>query len=424
MLRGVRGIAGAGVCAALVVFFAGCGEEPTVPLEDAAREERPGAWADAVQRLDCTVDLARGGDLECEPAGGMNGESSGGPSYNLIVGSQHRFVRMANDTPSMDATTWSANVTVQNLTLQPFGTLDGTTAEAAGVRVFFVDEPNNGVEVLNHDGEATFTGSEPQKYYEYSGGLLGGDGVLAPGETSGAKTWEFALNGATEFRFSVLVWTEVPDPDAYSVHLTRVSAGSDYTCGDGSDGKLYCWGYNSSGRLGDGTTTDRWTPVAVQAPAGVVLSGVVAGEAHTCADGSDGKVYCWGLNFFGQLGDGTNTERWTPVAVEAPEGVVLSGVVAGAWHTCAHGSDDELYCWGANADGQLGDGTNTSRPTPVAVQAPAGVMLSGVSAGLGAHTCAHGSDGKVYCWGHNGSGQLGDGRTATSILPVIVAGTR
>ena len=78
-----------------------------------------------------------------------------------------------------------------------------------------------------------------------------------PGETSGAKTWEFALNGATEFQFSVLVWTEVPDPGAYSVHLTRVSAGSAYTCADGSDGKLYCWGYNSYGRLGDGTRTDR-----------------------------------------------------------------------------------------------------------------------------------------------------------------------
>ena len=69
-------------------------------------------------------------------------------------------------------------MTVQNLTLQPFGTLDGTTAEAAGVRVFFVDEPNNGVEVSNHDGEATFTGSEPQKYYEYRAGFSAATGSL------------------------------------------------------------------------------------------------------------------------------------------------------------------------------------------------------------------------------------------------------
>src|SRR5690606_39736769 len=132
---------------------------------------------------------------------------------------------------------------------------------------------------------------------------------------------------------------------------------------------LYCWGYNLYGRLGDGTRTDRWTPVAVQAPAGVVLSGVVAGAAHTCAHGSDDKLYCWGYNSSGQLGDGTTTERWTPVAVQAPEGVTLSGVVAGEAHTCADGSDGKVYCWGLNFFGQLGDGTNTERWTPVAVQA-------------------------------------------------------
>src|SRR5690606_35255540 len=249
MLRGVRGIAGAGVCAALVVFFAGCGDEPTMPLDDTSGSEWPGALADAVQRLDCTVDVSKGGDLECEPAAGAGSAASGG-------------VRMANSAPVMEGDVWTADVTVQNLTLQPFGTLDGENADAAGVRVFFVEEPNNGVEVSNHDGEATFTEAVPQKYYEYSGALLGGDEVLMPGETSGAKTWEFALNGATKFRFSVLVWTAVPDPDAYSVRLTQISAGYGHTCGHDLDGKLYCWGDNRYGQLGDGTNTNRSTPVA------------------------------------------------------------------------------------------------------------------------------------------------------------------
>src|SRR5690606_35505708 len=119
---------------------------------------------------------------------------------------------------------------------------DGETAEAEGVRIFFVDEPNNGVEVLNHDGEGMFTGSEPRKYYAYAGAAeLGSDEILRQGETSSAKTWRFQLNGAETFRFSVLVWTKVPDPEAYSVHLTRISAGGLHTCGDGSDGKVYCW---------------------------------------------------------------------------------------------------------------------------------------------------------------------------------------
>ncbi len=111
------------------------------------------------------------------------------------------------------------------------------------------------------------------------------------------------------------------------------------------------------------------------------------------------------------------------MAVQAPAGVVLSGVSARGYHTCAEGSDGKLYCWGYNSSGQLGDGTTTDRSTPVAVQAPEGVVLSGVVAG-GAHTCAEGSDDELYCWGLNFSGQLGDGRTADSNLPVIVAGTR
>ncbi|HEX6940942.1 MAG TPA: hypothetical protein VF158_16105 [Longimicrobiales bacterium] len=369
MLRRRRRAAGWGVGAAGLLLTVGCSEEPTVPL-NRVEPEAPEAAAFAVQRLDCTVDIARGGDLECGPAAGAGRGADGGPSYALVVGSQHHFVRMANDAPVMDDTTWSANVTVQNLTLQPMGTLDGTAAEAEGVRVFFVEEPNNGVEVINHDGEGTFTESEPQKYYEYSGTtLLGADGILSPGETSGAKAWRFALNGATEFRFSVLIWTEVPDEAAYSVHLTRLSAGYDHICADGSDNKVYCWGNNGSGQLGDSTNTNGPTPVAVQAPAGVTLSGVAAGLYHTCAAGSDGKVYCWGSNEFGQLGDGTNTNSSTPMAVEAPAGVTLSGVVAGSEHTCALSAAGPAYCWGTDLNGQLGDGRTIDSNVPVIVAA-------------------------------------------------------
>src|SRR5690606_19769850 len=128
----------------------------------------------------------------------------------------------------------------------------------------------------------------------------------------------------------------------------------------------------------------------------MTLSGASAGALHTCAEGSDGKLYCWGENLDGQLGDGTDTQRFTAVEVQAPEGVTLSGVVAGGHHTCASGSDGKLYCWGRNPNGQLGDGTTTTSWTPVAVQAPEGVTLSGASGGQN-YTCAYGSDGKVYC---------------------------
>ena len=204
--------------------------------------------------------------MSCDPSSPTT--PAGGPSMNLIVGSQHQFVRMANDVPSVSGGVWSANVTLQNLTLQPMGTLDGTNPSGVGVRVFFVDEPSNGVLVANPTGATNFLGSEPAKYYGYTGPELGGDGILSSGETSDSKTWEFELNGATEFVFSVLVSTEVPDPGAYAVRMTRESLGYAHTCAEGSDGMLYCWVYNYYGQLGDGSTTDRLYPVLVAGSGG------------------------------------------------------------------------------------------------------------------------------------------------------------
>src|SRR5690606_34725795 len=115
--------------------------------------------------LTCAVN-ATVGEMVCDPtspAAPVGGPSTGSPNMNLIVGSQHHFVRLANDAPVVSADVWSVDVTVQNLTLQPMGTLDGTTPTGNGVRVFFVDEPNNGVVVANHDGDDVFRRSEPAK---------------------------------------------------------------------------------------------------------------------------------------------------------------------------------------------------------------------------------------------------------------------
>src|SRR5690606_3671714 len=197
--------------AAAVLLAAACADEPTVPM-DAGTDVRGDAPAFAMH-LACTVDV-RAGNMACDPSSPSGGN---GPSMNLIVGSQHRYVRLASAEPFIMGDTWYANVTVQNLTLQPFATLNGKTARPAGVRVFFVDEPDNGVVVSHHDGTAAFLESGTQKYYEYDAELLGDEGILTPGEESVSKLWQFALSGASEFRFSVLVWTEVPDPSAYSV---------------------------------------------------------------------------------------------------------------------------------------------------------------------------------------------------------------
>src|SRR5690606_12307300 len=283
------------------------------------------------------------------------------------------------------------DVTVQNLTLQPMGTPDGEHVDASGVRVFFVDEPSNGVEVVNYTGTAEFTGSESRKFYAYEHFDLGEDWVLDPGEVSESKTWEFKLNGQTEFEFSVLVSATVPDPNAYRVRLSNVGTRDSHVCAEGDDGKIYCWGYNQHGQLGDGSTTPRTIPVPVHAPLGVTLSKVWVGYHHTCALGDDDKAYCWGRNNLGQLGDGTTDGRVTPVQVSVTAGLRLTGLAAAGGHTCGQSADGRLYCWGRNVARQFGDGM-TSIPTPVAMPAVAGIQLSEIVAG-NAHTCAMGSNG-------------------------------
>ena len=198
--------------------------------------------------------------------------------------------------------------------------------------------------------------------------------------------------------------------------VSAIAAGPSHTCALMTSGGVKCWGNNEFGRLGDSTTTDRTTPVNVsELTSGV--SAIVAGNAHTCALMSNGAVKCWGNNNFGQLGDGTLTERHTPVEVQ-PGGV--SAIAAGANHTCALLTGGGVRCWGNNDFGQLGDGTTTQRNTPVDVP-ELGSSVSAISAG-GFHTCALMTSGGVKCWGYNFYGQLGNSETTNRTMPVDVFG--
>ncbi|MBI4897517.1 MAG: hypothetical protein HY827_04025, partial [Actinobacteria bacterium] len=144
---------------------------------------------------------------------------------------------------------------------------------------------------------------------------------------------------------------------------------------------------------------------------------VVAGDTHTCATARSGDVFCWGSNANGQLGDGTTTTRNGPVKLAAPADVTALAV--GGSHTCALVVDGSVYCWGANAGGQLGDGTTTQSLSPVAVS---GLSNVGQIAAGTSHTCALVAGGSVYCWGDNTNGRLGDGTTTQRSLPVAVSG--
>jgi alpha-tubulin suppressor-like RCC1 family protein len=257
----------------------------------------------------------------------------------------------------------------------------------------------------------------------------------------------------------------------------QITAGSAHACALRRGGTVVCWGLNAAGQLGDGGTTTRNVPVAVVGLTGVTQ--VRAGTTHTCAVLSDGSVRCWGANGYAQLGNGaTAAAQPTPVAVA---GLPLSrSVAAFEHHTCAVGRDDRVRCWGYNPWGEAGGGTE-AQSTPVAVRglanvtdlrgritsasiydstffkcallasgavscwstvtcpaASAGVLGNGANlpsimpvavTGLttatqitvgGAFVCARKADGTVACWGANGVGQLGNGSTTASSVPVLV----
>jgi alpha-tubulin suppressor-like RCC1 family protein len=215
----------------------------------------------------------------------------------------------------------------------------------------------------------------------------------------------------------------MPSPVSGITAATQVVTGNLFTCAlpQGS-GIPMCWGANDTGQLGNGSTSPSTVPVTVT---GVTdATAVTAGgttdssnieRGHACALLTDGTVWCWGRNANGQLGDGTNIDASAPVEVEGLSNA--TAVSAGGLYTCAIRSDQTVACWGADGSGQLGDGSNTDSNTPVAVQTLTGVT----SLAAGAyHTCAV-SSGNIYCWGQDDRGQLGDGGGSNQNTPEMIA---
>jgi alpha-tubulin suppressor-like RCC1 family protein len=157
-----------------------------------------------------------------------------------------------------------------------------------------------------------------------------------------------------------------PVPVSGLTDVAQITAGCFHTCALLGDETLSCWGRNHEGQLGDATMTDRRAPVPVSGLTGVMA--VSAGGLHTCAHVA-GIATCWGYNGQGQIGDGTTGNQSSPVVVTGLTGVeaVETGGGDGLGHTCARLSDGTARCWGRNASGELGDGTTTQRTTPVPV---------------------------------------------------------
>ena len=265
---------------------------------------------------------------------------------------------------------------------------------------------------------------------------------LAVGSDGNAYAWGDnrygQLGDGTKTSRSTPVMVKKPDRTTYpdvpaDFTYVQVSTGTDHSLAVGSDGYAYAWGYNSDGQLGNNSTNSSPVPVRVRDPSSPTdtsralrATQVSAGSEYSLALGSDGYAYAWGYNNFGQLGNGGGSST-VPARVRDPasptdtgKGLKAKQVSAGTWSSLALGSDGYAYAWGYNNLGQLGDGTKTSRSTPVMVKEPdrrtypdlpADFTYAQVSAGY-EHSLALGSDGYAYAWGFNNSGQLGNNTTS------------
>jgi len=204
-----------------------------------------------------------------------------------------------------------------------------------------------------------------------------------------------------------------------SERVVALAAGSDHACAVTEQGAVKCWGDNSAGQLGDGNKPDDSEAATIVTGLGGPARDVAAGAFHSCAVFVAGGVACWGSNDYGQLGDGTKTDRPAPVVVSGP----LTGIVAvdaGYAHTCALSHSGAVSCWGDDSVNQLGNGAASGSTVPVA---PTGLTAGvAVLAAGNLHSCVLMQDGSARCWGYNSDGQAGTGDTGAVGEPVAAGG--
>ncbi len=276
----------------------------------------------------------------------------------------------------------------------------------------------------DHDGDGVLNifdthmpGGQAGSVYATQSISAGGDHSCAILDNGSINCW--GSNGYGELGYgstgSTNIGVNVTMPTGRTA--VSVSVGGDHTCAIMDNGSLYCWGANNHGQIGDGSDTSwdehRYVPTAVLLPSASTAVAVSAGQQHTCAIVDNGSVYCWGNNFYGQLGDGsTLNDNSTPSLVLLTSSAIM--VSSANDHTCALLENQSVYCWGNNPQGQFGDGTTISSTTPTPMILPLSNDAVAVSAGGSHNTCVMMSNGSVYCTGSNGHGQLGDGTTTSS----------
>ena len=259
-------------------------------------------------------------------------------------------------------------------------------------------------------------------------GLSEGVGAISAGETStcavvGGRVVCWGINDSLGLALDLASGSSInpgvpQEVQEFSGTAQAVAVGSSHACSISSSGGVSCWGSNHNGQLGNGSTERADGPVQVVSLSSEVIE-LAAGDDHTCALKAEGAVFCWGQNYSGQLGDGTVEHRSSPVAVAGlPVGVNM--LSAGGDRTCAVTTGREIYCWGDNSFSLLAAETWEDQNSAVAASDIPGPVL-GVAVG-GDHLCVIVEGGDVWCWGNNDGGQLGQGSTEEQEGPVRVPG--
>lgn len=384
---------------AATVMLIGCADGDRA-LGPGPEAETDSPRANVVSRLDCVVEMGAR-RLGCEAPGlSLPAEISA-----ALIGGQGNHLLLESSNVQYDGSdqVFSADVTILNLLDSPLGTTDGATPHADGIRIFFLADPevtggSGTVTVKNPTGTAEFTHVD-QPYFEYGAPLM-------RLERSEARRWEWSVPSTVEsFTFSVAVSAAIagdaaePGPrfDARSL-----SAGLWHTCALTGAGEAYCWGSNWGGELGNGSNDSSPTPVPVSG--GHTFKSIDSGQWHTCGLTTNGEAYCWGQGQQGRLGNGDGNDRYVPEQVAG--GLRFVSIASALNHSCGLTAEGTAYCWGRNSEYQLGR-AGSSSATPVMVTLP-GERLVSIAAGEN-HTCALTVDGKAYCWGLGSSGQLGAG---------------
>jgi alpha-tubulin suppressor-like RCC1 family protein len=260
--------------------------------------------------------------------------------------------------------------------------------------------------------------------------LTVGDGFACGLDGSGAA-YCWGLNNLGQLGVGDTLPRDTPTPVLGGLRFTQLSAGFAHACGATASGTAYCWGDDGAGQIGISARAERvLQPIAVNTS--VPLRSVAAGSVYTCAIAESGLAYCWGINTGGQLGDGTTTPHRSPEPISGGLRFTAISADRGASeleHTCGITVSGAAYCWGANSFGEVGGPAETAciafagaavcNRTAVAVRDLDPVIA--IDAGLG-HTCAITRAGVMKCWGDNSLGELGDGSRTQQATPVAISG--